>query len=149
MNYKDSFREYLGKHGLKVTQQREVILDEFLSAGSHLSTEELYRTIREKNPHIGYATVHRTLKLLAESGLAAPRHFGDGHTRYECSSEEQHHDHLICTVCGAIVEFENPGIERLQEQVAAKHGFVIEQHRLEIYGRCAACLAGKGKQEKK
>lgn len=149
MNYKDSFREYLAKHGLKVTQQREVILDEFLAAGSHLSTEELYRAIREKNPHIGYATVHRTLKLLAESGLAAPRHFGDGHTRYECSSEEQHHDHLICTICGAIVEFENPGIERLQEQVAAKHGFVIEQHRLEIYGRCAACLVGKGKQEKK
>ncbi|MDZ4185718.1 MAG: transcriptional repressor [Desulfuromonadales bacterium] len=149
MNYKDSFREYLGKNGLKVTQQREVILDEFLAAGSHLSTEELYRSIREKYPHIGYATVHRTLKLLAESGLAAPRHFGDGHTRYECSNEEQHHDHLICTICGAIIEFENPGIERLQEQVAAKHGFVIEQHRLEIYGRCSSCLAGKGKKEKK
>ena len=145
MTYKDSFREYLSEHGLKATRQREVILDAFLASGSHLSTEELYRTIRDKNPGIGYATVHRTLKLLAESGLAAQRHFGDGQTRYECSSAEQHHDHLICTGCGAIIEFENPGIERLQEQVAARHGFLIEQHRLEIYGRCAACLAGKGK----
>ena len=143
MTYKDSFRDYLGKHGLKATRQREVILDEFLAAGSHLSTEELYRAIRDKNPGIGYATVHRTLKLLAESGLAAQRHFGDGQTRYECSSEEDHHDHLICTLCGAIVEFENPGIERLQEEVARKHGFLLRDHRLDIYGECAGCTAVK------
>lgn len=143
MTYKDSFVEYLGKHGLKATRQREVILDEFLAAGSHLSTEELYRVIRDKHPGIGYATVHRTLKLLAESGLAAQRHFGDGQTRYECSSNEHHHDHLICTICGAIAEFENPGIERLQEEVAITHGFVICHHRLDIYGECAACTAKK------
>jgi len=139
---KQTFRSYLEQQGLKSTRQREVIVDAFLASGGHLSTEELYRTIREKHSNIGYATVHRTLKLLADCGLAAPRHFGDKQTRYEQHSEEHHHDHLICTQCGAIIEFEDETIERLQERVAKQHGFVIQHHRLELYGRCAACQAG-------
>lgn len=138
-NAKDNFRSYLMTQGLKSTRQREVILDEFLRAGAHLSTEELYLMLREQHPHIGYATVHRTLKLFAECGIAEPRHFGDGQTRYESSMAEEHHDHLICTDCGAIVEFENPQIEMLQESVARQHGFRIERHRLELYGRCREC----------
>jgi len=136
---KDNFRSYLVTQGLKSTRQRDLILDEFLRAGEHLSTEELYLRLREQHPHIGYATVHRTLKLFAECGIAEPRHFGDGQTRYESSAREEHHDHLICTVCGAIVEFENPQIEALQESVASQHGFRIVRHRLELYGCCAAC----------
>ena len=136
---KDNFRSYLVTQGLKSTRQRDLILDAFLRAGEHLSTEELYLRLREQHPHIGYATVHRTLKLFAECGIAEPRHFGDGQTRYESSAREEHHDHLICTVCGAIVEFENPQIEALQESVASQHGFRIVRHRLELYGCCAAC----------
>jgi Fur family ferric uptake transcriptional regulator len=138
-NAKDNFRSYLITQGLKSTRQRDVILDEFLNAGAHLSTEELYLRLREQHPHIGYATVHRTLKLFAECGIAEPRHFGDGQTRYESCAAEEHHDHLICTDCGAIVEFENPQIEKLQESVAREHGFHIERHRLELYGRCREC----------
>lgn len=138
-NAKDNFRSYLMTQGLKSTRQREVILDEFLRAGAHLSTEELYLLLREQHSHIGYATVHRTLKLFAECGIAEPRHFGDGQTRYKSSAGEEHHDHLICTDCGAIVEFENPQIEALQESVARQHGFRIERHRLELYGRCREC----------
>jgi Fur family ferric uptake transcriptional regulator len=136
---KKTFREYLAQQGLKSTRQREVILDEFLAAGAHLSTEELYLRLRPRHPGIGYATVHRTLKLFAECGIAEPHHFGDGQTRYESTSGEAHHDHLICTGCGAILEFENPRIEALQEEVAREHGFRIASHRLEIYGKCAAC----------
>lgn len=136
---KDNFRAYLATQGLKSTRQRDIILDEFLRAGAHLSTEELYLRLREQYSHIGYATVHRTLKLFAECGIAEPRHFGDGQTRYESSAGEEHHDHLICTGCGAIVEFENPQIEALQESVANLHGFRIERHRLELYGRCREC----------
>lgn len=135
----DAFHAYMVARGLKSTRQREIILDEFLKAGAHLSTEELYLRLREQHPHIGYATVHRTLKLFAECGIAEPRHFGDGQTRYESSAGTQHHDHLLCTVCGAIVEFENPQIEALQELVARQHGFRIEWHRLELYGRCRKC----------
>lgn len=139
---KEQFREFLQRKGLKSTRQREVILDEFLRCASHPSTEELYLRLRKKHPGIGYATVHRSLKLFAECGIAEERNFGDGQTRYESSSQEEHHDHLVCRTCGAIIEFEDPRIEQLQQEVAARHGFVIESHRLELYGRCGQCAAG-------
>jgi len=138
-NSKADFHAYLATRKLKSTSQREIILDEFLRAGEHLSTEELYLRLREQHPHIGHATVHRTLKLFAACGIAESRHFGDGQTRYEPRAGEEHHDHLICTECGAIVEFENPQIEALQVSVARQHGFRIERHRLELYGRCRKC----------
>ncbi len=127
------------RKGLKSTQQREIILDEFLRSSSHLSTEDLYLRLRKRHPGIGYATVYRTLKLFAESGIAEERHFGDGQTRYESVSGQEHHDHLICTACGAILEFENPEIERLQDKVAKEHGFRIKSHRLDLYGLCGKC----------
>jgi Fur family transcriptional regulator, ferric uptake regulator len=136
---KDKFREFMLDKGLKSTRQREVILDEFLRVGSRISTEELYLRLRRKNPQLGYATVHRTLKLFAECGIAEQRHFGDGQARYEASDLDEHHDHLICVTCGRIVEFEDPRIERLQEEVARHHGFSIERHRLELYGCCESC----------
>ena len=139
---KKTFREYLTKQGLKSTRQRDLILDEFLRSASHLSTEELYLRLRKKHPGIGYATVYRTLKLFAECGIAEERHFGDGQTRYESMVGEQHHDHLVCTNCGAIIEFENSRIEELQQKVAQEHGFQIVSHRLELYGKCDKC-AGK------
>ncbi len=139
---KTKFKDYLLTQGLKTTQQRELILDEFLRSASHLSTEELYLRLRRINPRIGYATVHRTLKLFAECGIAEQRHFGDGQARYEASDHDEHHDHLICVTCGKIVEFEDPRIEELQVEVAAGHGFTIERHRLELYGCCSDCRQG-------
>lgn len=139
LKIKNDFRAGLLKKGLKATRQREQILEEFLRAGSHLSVEELYLSIRKKNPRIGYATVYRTLKLFAEFGIAEQRQFGDGHTRYESTSVDEHHDHLICTGCGKIVEFEDPDIEDLQIKVAGKHGFTIERHRLNLFGLCRDC----------
>jgi Fur family ferric uptake transcriptional regulator len=134
------FKEFIARRGLKSTQQRDIILDEFLKSGSHISTEDLYLRIRRKHPNIGYATVYRTLKLFAECGIAEARQFGDGQTRYEAATSAEHHDHLICTACGAIIEFENPHIEELQQQVATEHGFRIDRHRLELYGTCRQCL---------
>ncbi len=136
---KKVFRNYLATQGLKSTRQRELILDEFLRSSSHLSTEELYLKLRKKHPSIGYATVYRTLRLFAECGIAEARNFGDGQTRYEPTTREDHHDHLICTRCGAIIEFEDPRIEQLQEQVAREHGFRTLSHRLELYGLCEKC----------
>jgi|COG998Drversion2_1049125.scaffolds.fasta_scaffold69682_2 Fur family ferric uptake transcriptional regulator len=136
---KNKFKDFLLARGLKSTRQRELILEEFLRAGSHLSTEELYLRLRRKNPSIGYATVHRSLKLFSECGIAEQRHFGDGQARYEASDQDEHHDHLICLLCGKIVEFEDPRIEQLQVEVAGEHGFSIVRHRLELYGRCPDC----------
>lgn len=136
---KKLFREFIARKGLKTTRQRDTVLDCFLSSDHHMSTEDLYLKVRAKNPTIGFATVYRTLKLFAESGIAREIHFGDGQTRYEHVEEGEHHDHLICTRCGAVTEFENETIERLQAEVAEQFGFVVEKHRLELYGICPKC----------
>jgi Fur family ferric uptake transcriptional regulator len=136
---KQVFQEFAAARGLKSTRQRDIILDCFLSSPQHLSTEELYLKLKEGNSGIGYATVYRTLKLFAESGIAREIHFGDGQTRYEHQTKGEHHDHLVCTRCGAIVEFENETIEQLQAEVASQHGFTIANHKLELYGICSQC----------
>lgn len=140
---KKVFQEYLTQKGLKSTRQREIILDEFLRSPSHLSAEELYLRLRKKHPNIGYATVYRTLKLFAECGIAQEQHFGDKQTRYEAAFEEEHHHHLVCTQCGAIIEFEDPRLDPTYEEIARKHGFFISDHRVDIRGLCSKCQ-GKG-----
>jgi len=135
---------HLSRRGLRRSGTRDAILQAFLGARDHLSIEDLTVRVRRQAPGIGQATVYRTLKLLVECGLAASRQFGDGPTRYEPVLERQHHDHLICTSCGGIAEFENSQIEELQLEVAREHGFTVESHRLELYGRCAACQPGAG-----
>jgi Fur family ferric uptake transcriptional regulator len=117
------------------------ILEAFLDSTSHNSTEDLYLLLRKKHPRIGYATVHRTLKLFAECGIAIELNFGDGQTRYEPLNKEHHHDHLVCTSCGKVTEFTEPRIEKIQEEVAQQYGFVISSHRHELYGLCASCAA--------
>ena len=136
---KKIFADFISQRGLKSTKQRDIILDTFLSSDRHLSIEELYLKLRAKHPNIGYATVYRTLKLFAESGIAREMQFGDGQTRYEHVGEGEHHDHLVCTRCGNIEEFENETIEKLQAEVATSRGFLIEKHRLELYGLCGSC----------
>jgi Fur family transcriptional regulator, ferric uptake regulator len=139
----DSFRERLATHmekkGLRSTDQRRLIVETFFNVPNHISIEELLAEVRSKDPKVGYATVYRTLKLLAECGVAFERRFGDGLTRYELADEEAHHDHLICVDCGKIQEFEEPEIEELQDAVAQKYGFELRSHKLEMYGICPDC----------
>ena len=136
---KQIFIDYLKQKNLKWSQQREFILDLFLSTHSHITTEELYQLARRKIPQIGYSTVHRTLKLLSECGLASERHFSDRYTRFESKQKDQHHDHFICTKCGKIIEFENKKIEKMQDSLAKQKGFKVTHHRLELYGMCRTC----------
>lgn len=135
----EQLTEYLSGQGLKSTHQRDQILKIFVDVGRHLSAEELYALVKKSHPGIGYATVYRTLKLLAEAGLAEAQRFDDGFTRYEYTAAIGHHDHLICTKCGTIIEFENARIEKLQQDVARKNKFLVQNHKLELYGLCAAC----------
>ncbi|MFO7813621.1 MAG: transcriptional repressor [Pelovirga sp.] len=133
------FNQYLRTKGLKNTRQRVIILETFLDSASHYSTEELYQVLRKDHPRIGYATVHRTLKLFAECGIASELNFGDGQTRFEPLYTDHHHDHLVCTRCGKIIEFVEPRIEQLQHEVAQRYDFTVESHRHELYGRCIKC----------
>jgi Fur family ferric uptake transcriptional regulator len=128
---------YLEEHSLKHTKQRDAILDVFLQAEGHISSDELYQRVRDEHPSIGQTTVYRTMKLLCEAGLASERHFDEGVTRYEIAHE--HHDHLVCVRCGKIIEFECAMIERTQDEIAARYGFRVLRHRHELYGHCDAC----------
>ena len=143
---KGRWAEYLRRHSLKTTQQRELIVDLFLRAEGHISIEELLSRVRKRNDKVGYATVYRTLKLLTECGLAAPRQFGDGQTRFEVADDvTHHHDHLICASCGLILEFENEEIEALQDKIADELGsFQVIRHKLELYCLCPKAMGVKG-----
>ena len=132
------FKEHLRGQRLKSTAQRDTIAKVFLNSRRHISVEELYHEVRRLNPRIGYATVYRTMKLLTQCGVAAERHFRNGEARYE-SAHKRHHDHLICEVCGKIVEFEEQRIEVLQEEIAKRLGFGLTGHKMELYGVCREC----------
>ena len=132
---------HLTRAGLKHSRARGAVVDAFLATPGHVSVEELTAIVRRGSPAVGYTTVYRAMKVLVDCGLAAAHEFGDGQTRYEHALERTHHDHLICTACGAILEFEDHDIEELQEGVARRHGFEIASHRMELYGRCADCIA--------
>ncbi len=131
----DRFRDYLSDQGLKFTKQRRAIAEAFYGSGDHVSLNDLLALARELHPSVGYATVYRTMKLMAASGLAAEHRFGDGYVVYE-PTDGDHHDHLICVRCGRITEFEDVEIEALQDAVALRFGFTVQSHRHEIYGLC-------------
>lgn len=138
-------QRFMDERGLKSTRQRHLILETFFTLEGHFSVEQLWGKVRAHNPRVSVATVYRTMKLLAESGLAHAQNFGDGQTRYEPAIGREHHDHLICTRCSTIIEFENDRIEQLQDAVAKKHGFKVSSHKMELYGLCRSCQkAGAG-----
>ena len=133
------FLKHIQKAGLKRTAQRDLILDVFLRTEEHLTSEDLYRLVQVEDPSIGHTTVYRTLKLLTEAGLAREVRFGDGKSYYEHHYNHEHHDHMICTECGKVVEFFSPEIEALQEKVATEYGFRLTHHSMRILGLCEQC----------
>ena len=131
--------EYLKERGLRSTRQRDTVLEAFLGRGSHVSVDELYDVVRKENLSIGHATIYRSMNLFVDAGIAKEGRFGEGRVRYEPGVDVQHHDHLVCLRCGDIQEFEDPTIEKIQQEIAGKRGFRVEYHRLELYGRCPKC----------
>lgn len=142
-HFRAMLQGHMAKHGLRHTDQRKLIVETFFKAKDHISIEELLNDVRAQDTRVGYATVYRTLKLLAECGVANERSFGDGLTRYELNDEQSHHDHLICVECRTIVEFEEPRIEMLQEEIAERYGFLLKSHKHEMYGLCSTCRTKK------
>lgn len=131
--------EALKRDRQRPTKQRQLIAH-VLFEHRHCNVEELHRTVRTRDDSVGYATVYRTVKLLERVGLVNAQHFGDSTARYEVAiGDEDHHDHLICTRCARIVEFENHEIESLQRQIAAGHGFTLTAHRMDLFGLCPDC----------
>ena len=130
---------HLKRVGLKQTAQRDAILRTFLETREHLSTNELHRLVQKKDARIGFTTVYRTLKLLAECGLASEVAFHDGIARYEHQYNRRSHHRMVCTECGSSVEFFSPEIGSLEQQIGRKYHYLTTRHTFQIYGACEDC----------
>ena len=132
-------REFMRERGLKKSRQRGLILDEFLGMGGHVSADDVHDQVRQVDGSIGRTTVYRALRLFCDAGIASSIDLKDGLTRFEPALSRDHHDHLICVRCGRIDEFVSQEVERIQEEAAAAHGYRLEWHRHQLYGRCPSC----------
>lgn len=125
----------LRKAGLKVTQPRKRILELLDETGNkHVTADDIYRVLIQAGEDIGLATVYRVLNQFEAAGLVVKHNFEGGQAYYELDSGS-HHDHMVCVETGKVIEFSNVEIERLQAEIAAKHGYDIVDHSLVIYVR--------------
>ena len=137
---RDALEAHLAGRGLKRTHQREQILEALLHADTHLTMEQITTRVRDAHPRIGQATIYRAIKLFQETGILHRHALRGALPHYELVAPRgAHHDHLVCTGCGRIVEFADPIIEARQEALAKKHGFRLESHVHVLRGVCAAC----------
>jgi len=127
----------------KMTPRRAHILRALIeNQGRHLSAEEVYQLVKEKEPELGLATVYRTLELFSDRGIIHGMDFGDGRKRYEMglgTGLSHHHHHLICTQCGRIIEVGEDLLEDLEMRVYREYGFAVADHQLKMFGLCGDC----------
>ena len=123
----------LRKAGLKITLPRVKILQMLESANTrHMSAEEVYKALLEMGEEVGLATVYRVLTQFESAGLVMRHNFEGGHSVFELARGE-HHDHMVCSETGAVIEFHSEEIERLQKKIAAEHGYELVDHSLVLY----------------
>jgi Fur family ferric uptake transcriptional regulator len=140
---KEQFKRLFEQENIDYLEERLVVVETFLQTERHLSEQELYKIIKKRNLNLAQDLITDTLDLMCRYGFAHKHQFDNGVLRYEHRHIGQHHDHMICTKCNQIIEFQNNQIENLQLQVAAQHGFHMLQHKMEIYGICANCLQSR------
>ena len=148
------FKEMLREKGLKVTNQRLLVLETIAAhPGEHLTTEEIYELARNKYPEIGLATIYRTVQVLVDLHVIDKVSFDDGFARYELGEGEtdtrHHHHHAICRTCGAVMSFEDDLLEQLEQAVMVRMGFEVTDHEVKLYGYCKKCRAQMEQVEEK
>jgi Fur family transcriptional regulator, ferric uptake regulator len=141
----DRFATFLQQQGLKLTTERSALVREIFATHYHFEADELLFKMKEKSLKISRATVYRTLELLVKSGMVRRVHLGEDHYHYEHVTGNSHHDHLICTTCGSVIEFHDPEIEQRQREICTRKRFTPTFHNLQILGICDACTR-KGAQ---
>jgi Fur family ferric uptake transcriptional regulator len=139
----ERFTAYLREHNLPVTAQRLAIAEVLLTSEHHLSAEEVAKEVTARGRSAGTATVYRTIDTLLESGLLVERDFGEGFRRFEAARGVPQHEHLLCTVCGKVVEFRDERLDRMTTLHAEAHGYARQRHCLVIYGVCTDCQHGR------
>lgn len=137
---KEQFKKLFSQEGLDDFDDRMVVLEAFLQTENHITVSDLVEILAGQGVAMDSGFVRDTLKLLCHFGFASRNRFHDGKVRYEHRHLGCHHDHIICTKCGDIIEFEDEQLESVQAAVAASHGFYMLQHRMEIYGICGKCM---------
>lgn len=135
----DQFREFLHQRSLRVTDVREAIVRAALAREGHFDIEELTQDVQAQGMDASRATVYRALPLLMEAGIIQPTMVSGEKRRYEAAFGHEHHDHLVCSRCGKVVEFHFEAFEMLQHDLAAKYGFELTAHFHELIGVCADC----------
>lgn len=136
---REQFLQYLRDQGHRVTPERMRLFDEIFSQHGHIDAEQLLGSLQEREVKISRATVYRNLDLLVECGLVRRHRLARRRYLYEHVHPGQHHDHLVCTECGRVVEFVSPGISALQVEICRAHGFEPARHQLQILGLCTRC----------
>ena len=129
----DRIEKLCAERGMRMTEQRRVVARVLGESHDHPDVEELYRRASAVDPHISIATVYRTVRLFEEAGVVEKHDFGDGRSRYEEASDD-HHDHLIDTRTGEVIEFYDEEIEKLKTAIAERLGYRLIGHKLELYG---------------
>ncbi|MFC1488479.1 transcriptional repressor [Thermodesulfobacteriota bacterium] len=137
---KEQFKKLFKQEYIDNFEDRYKILEVFLQTERHITTDDLIQLLEENGYQMDPDFIRDTLKLMCQFGFALKNSFDNGYVRYEHFHLGQHHDHMICTKCKKIVEFENEQLESLQEQIALSSGFHMLQHKMEIYGICSECL---------
>lgn len=142
----EKFRKMLREKGLKVTNQRLLVL-EVLAAhrDRHMTAEDIYELVREDYPEIGLATIYRTVQLLLEMQLVGRISLDDGCACYEIGEfydgeERHHHHHLVCRTCGQVIPFKDDLLDELESRIEKEMGFHVLDHELKFYGQCQECL---------
>lgn len=143
------FAEYLHKNNLRMTPERGAVLDVILNLEGHFDADELLQFLRKQKKQVSRATLYRTLEHLRVAGLVKMHRFGSGQAQFEHVYNRKHHDHMVCDLCGTVIEFVNDEIEELQEEVCRAHGFTSTNHVMQIFGVCADCRARESKRGKK
>ena len=129
----DRIEKLCAERGMRMTEQRRVVARALSQSQDHPDVEELYRRASAIDPHISIATVYRTVRLFEEAGVVERHDFGDGRSRYE-ELTDAHHDHLIDTKTGRVIEFFDEEIEAMKEALARRLGYRLIGHKLELYG---------------
>ncbi|WP_394836590.1 transcriptional repressor [Pendulispora rubella] len=137
----EKFRDVLHGRALKLSTVREAIVRAALTYDGHFNVEDLLRVLKNQGVSQAHlATVYRAIPLLIEAGIIQPTMLSRSHGNYyEAAFEREHHDHLVCKVCGRVIEFHSEAMEALQREIAARHHFEIEEHVHELLGRCKTC----------
>jgi Fur family ferric uptake transcriptional regulator len=139
------FTEFLKKKSLKSTRERAALFDEIFSTHRHFDAEDLVIRMRERGTKISRATIYRTLEILHECGLVGRVRLNEEKYRYERLKRGEHHDHLVCTSCGKVIEFVDRAIEKRQIAVCRAHDFAATSHSHQIWGRCSSCRGRSGR----